>query len=75
MRSCGGIARQNTDHVHTIGVSHDNPCGNQSDHPLWRRDSVKGVGTSWAPLGGLISMDALTDGTHKLRLHWLGKKD
>jgi len=43
--------------------------------PLWRRDSVEGIGTSWALLGGLIGMDALPDGTHTLRLLWMGTKD
>ncbi|CAE6759714.1 MAG: hypothetical protein H8K06_07695 [Nitrospira sp.] len=43
--------------------------------PLWRRDSVEGVGTSWAVLGGLIGMDAMPDGTHKLRLLWMSNKD
>lgn len=43
--------------------------------PLWRRDSVEGVGTSWALLGGLIGMDTLPDGTHKLRLLWMSTKD
>lgn len=38
--------------------------------PGWRREYVEGVGTSWALFGGLIGMDAMPDGTHKLRLFW-----
>lgn len=38
--------------------------------PGWRREYVEGVGTSWALFGGLIGMDALPNGTHKLRLLW-----
>jgi hypothetical protein len=38
--------------------------------PGWRREYVAGVGTSWALFGGLIGMDAMPDGTHKLRLFW-----
>jgi len=39
--------------------------------PGWRREHVEGVGTSWALLGGLLGMDAMPDGTHKLRLLWV----
>jgi len=38
--------------------------------PGWRREYVEGIGTSWALFGGLIGMDAMPDGTHKLRLFW-----
>ena len=38
--------------------------------PGWRREYVEGLGTSWALFGGLIGMDAMPDGTHKLRLFW-----
>ncbi|WP_455379233.1 hypothetical protein [Petrachloros mirabilis] len=41
--------------------------------PGWRREYVEGVGTSWALFGGLVGMDALPDGTHKLRLFWAFK--
>jgi hypothetical protein len=40
--------------------------------PGWRREYVEGLGTSWALFGGLIGMDAMPDGTHKLRLFWSG---
>lgn len=40
--------------------------------PGWRREYVEGLGTSWALFGGLIGMDAMPDGTHKLRLFWIG---
>ena len=48
--------------------------------PLWRRETVEGQGTSWAVLGGLVGVDAMPDGTHKLRLLWgldfpVGSKD
>ena len=33
---------------------------------------MEGLGTSWAVFGGLIGMDAMPDGTHKLRLFWMG---
>jgi hypothetical protein len=42
--------------------------------PGWRREYVEGVGTSWALFGGLIGMDAMPDGTHKLRLFWVRMK-
>ena len=38
--------------------------------PGWRREYVEGVGTSWAVFGGLFGVDAMPDGTHKLRLFW-----
>lgn len=41
--------------------------------PGWRREYVEGVGTSWALFGGLIGMDAMPDGRHKLRLFWIIK--
>jgi len=41
--------------------------------PGWRREYVEGVGTSWALFGGLVGMDAMPDGTHKLRLFWILK--
>ena len=41
--------------------------------PGWRREYVEGVGTSWALFGGLIGMEAMPDGTHKLQLLWLLK--
>ena len=41
--------------------------------PGWRREYVEGVGTSWALFGGFIGMDAMPDGTHKLRLFWILK--
>lgn len=39
--------------------------------PGWRREYVEGLGTSWALFGGLVGMDAMPDGTHKLRLFWV----
>ena len=39
--------------------------------PGWRREYMEGLGTSWALFGGLIGMDAMPDGTHKLRLFWI----
>jgi hypothetical protein len=39
--------------------------------PGWRREYIEGVGTSWAILGGLIGMEAMPDGTHRLRLLWV----
>lgn len=38
--------------------------------PGYRRETVEGVGTSWAVFGGLVGVDAMSDGSHKLRLFW-----
>jgi hypothetical protein len=39
--------------------------------PGWRREYVEGVGTSWALFGGLIGMDAMPNGSHRLRVFWM----